>query len=162
MVPSFSPCSHLCWRKLLQVPVQPERGVFQGRLRPVPGDDWWEDMTLWLPCRLTIRSLVFLFSEGGDVRWHIPPYLNRLCNRASKGGRKKREAAAQTEGISLHRKMECSLLFRHELSKIVSGQSADTTPKPNTRGRKRESYFFERKMYFLRCLPWNLQWMAIF
>lgn len=53
--------SHLCWRQLLQVPVQPERGVFQRRVRPVPGDDRWENMTFDPSGDSLIHSLFFSF-----------------------------------------------------------------------------------------------------
>lgn len=84
-------CSHLCWRQLLQVPVQPERGVCQRCVRPVPGDDRWQDMTFDPLRRLAVTQpvivlLYFCFNFGGEDPRCTSPYLHRLCKRASDAG----------------------------------------------------------------------------
>lgn len=88
-------CSHLCWRQLLQVPVQPERGVFQRCVRPVPGDDWWENMTFDPSAKSLITQPVFFFpfpffNLWGGRRTFVA-LLDGLCERASGVGRTNKE-----------------------------------------------------------------------
>lgn len=154
------PCSHLCWRQLLQVPVQPERGVFQRRVRPVPGDDWWENMTptplqtcldaAWFPFFWT-----FFCCCGGDGR--RPLTWQTLTERQIMGGHR----AAQTLRGTLTAEMHRGNQQPRRTLRSLRGQRG-STPDPNSR-EKRESYFFEMIWRrFLRCLPRNLQRMVIF
>lgn len=92
-----SPCSHLCWWQLLQVPVQPERRMLQRCVRPVSGDDWWENMTFdpfetyyYTTCLWFFLCFFLILEEAGEFLLYTCCF-NGLFRRASGEGRTKKE-----------------------------------------------------------------------
>lgn len=84
--PVVSLCSHLCWRQLLQVPLQPERGVCPGRVRPVPGNDRRENLTF--DPRGDLTPLLFLWRKGPTLHFFFSSWQT-LWKGASREGRTK-------------------------------------------------------------------------
>lgn len=142
-------CSHLCWRQLLQVPVQSERGVFQRCVRPVPGDDWWENMTVDPSAKNLITQPGFFFFPffylwGG--RRTFVALLDGLCERASGVGRTNKEKDRLGKKMNMWKHQQgCRLLSLTDSLRIVSGPrdtDADLTPEPNTRGKEGKLFFW--------------------
>lgn len=117
---SFPPTrSHLCWRQLLQVPVQPERGLFQGCVCPVPGDDWWENMTvgLLLPNQFFFFFPPFAFFWFGRRREDPPPPValvilsDLVIEQQAKGGTKHNHKISKDEHVEVPTKMQIFFFF---------------------------------------------------
>ncbi len=60
--------SYLCWWQLLQVSVQPKRGVFKRCLRSVPGDDWREDLSIDTTSLYQIVSFLRMSKDSSGIR----------------------------------------------------------------------------------------------
>lgn len=132
------------------------------------------------PSAESLYAALFFGGKGdGMVLFLIPPCLDRLLRKSIR--RRERRWKKHTVLGKCHSKNRWKETPNRnedflwcELVKIVPWPSAKDRgtrtlwlgpPKPNTRGKRRETYFFERTKYcFLRCLPWNLQriTMAIF
>lgn len=149
-LPPFVPRSYLCWWQLLQVPVQPERGVFQRCLRPVPGDDRWQNMTFQsMPLRRAqLQSRVFFF-------FFFSPPLPIIQNGPD-------VPVLQFSWMTLLKELQLRKKKTHKLSLDYQGDvDAHSWTKRERRKKTKARKCFGHQS-FLRCLPMTFQWMAVF
>lgn len=122
--PSLS-SSHLLWWQLLQVSVQPERRVFEGRVRAVPGNDRREDLSADTTSLYQTASFWTpqSFQDVKGLQGHSETKMN---SKFSPDSNHKRRVTGKT----------------------VSAEFTFC-------GVTRETLFFLKGQHFLNGLPWN-------